>query len=478
MAHRLSGLDAAFLYFETPTMHMHVGGVVVLDPSTAPDGALDHHRFLDVIAARLHLAPPLRWRLVPVPLGVDHPMWIEDPDFDLAYHVRRAALPSPGGAAELAEYAAEVMSRPLDRRKPLWELHVVEDVDWHGTGERGHVALVTKIHHAAVDGVTGAELTAAILDRTPEPEPAEAEPGAAARTPDREPGELELLARAGLRLATRPAVAARTGLRVLRAARSALPLPGGDAAPERAEPPPAPFDAPIAPWNGAIGPRRRVAFATLPFPVVRAVKDATAAKVNDVLLTVAAGALRSYLADVGWDPDRPLVAMCPISVRAGSGGPGNQLSAMLAALHVDEPDPAERLRRTRTATTTAKQQHGAMGATTIQQLAELAPAGVATMAARLYSRTRAADRHRPVWNTIVSNVPGPAHRLYCAGAAVEALHPLGPIHEMNGLNITLFSYAGDVAVGLLGDWELAVDLDRLAKAMPTALDELAAAVGA
>ncbi|CAN5214967.1 MAG: wax ester/triacylglycerol synthase family O-acyltransferase [Euzebyales bacterium] len=480
MPSRLSGMDAAWLYLETPTSHMHVGSVIVLDPATRSGQPLDRGALAAYVASRLHLAPLFRQRLVQVPLRLDRPVWIRDPDFDLDFHVRRAALPAPGDMATLAEFAGDVMSRQLDRARPLWELYVVEGlVAGPGDGSassagvgKERLAIVVKTHHAAIDGISGMELTAAMLQLHPDQE---VDPPTEPWEPERVPSDGELLAGAGLRLATLPLGALRTGRQALESLTGLLRV--GEE--RRDEPPPAPFAAPTMPWNGAIGPHRRVAFASVPLPAVKAVKDARGGTVNDVVLALVAGALRAYLVARDLPRDRPLVAMVPISVRGTEQedqGP-NQVSAMLVGLPVDEPDPLRRLARIAAGTKDAKQQHGALGATTLQQVAELAPAALSSLAARLYTRMRAADHHRPIWNVVVSNVPGPRFPLYLAGARVEAMYPLGPVHEMNGLNITLFSYEQRVFVGLNADRELLGDVDRVAAALPAALRELDVAGG-
>lgn len=460
----LTGLDASFLYLETRTQHMHVASAIVLDPATAPGGALTFAGMKDYIASRLHLAPLFRRRLVTVPLRLDHPVWIEDPHFDLDYHVRRAALPAPGGMAELAELMGDLMSRPLDRSRPLWETWFVE-----GLGE-GRIAMCTKTHHAAIDGISGAELLAAVLQLAPDQEPP---PPAHEWRPEREPTDAELLATAGARIAARPWMAVGAARRVIESATGVVRTNRD----ETTETPPAPFAAPMTILNGAIGPHRRVAFASLPLPGLKAVKNRGVGTLNDVILTVVTGAVRRYLRDHGEPVDRPLVAMVPVSTHAApeSGDSGNQVSMMLVGLPVDEEDPVERLVRVASATVGAKETHGAVGATTIQQLVELAPAGVSSLAARAYTRLGGANRHRPIWNLVVSNVPGPRIPLYWAGARVEALYPIGPVHEMVGLNVTLFSYEDAVFVGLNGDRELLTDLATLAEALGSAFAELAEA---
>src|SRR5436309_5487413 len=321
---RLTGLDATFLYMETPSNHMHVASTAVFDPSTVP-GGYSFDKVRGLVENRLPLLPPFRWRLVEVPFGLHHPLWIEDPDFDLDYHIRRAALPSPGSDAELAEFAADVFSRPLDRSRPLWEMYVVEGL------ENGHIATITKTHHSAIDGVSGAELTVNLLDL--QPEPSEVDPPETPWEPDRVPSDFELVAYALNSLARQPFRAAKA---VRRTALAALNVRRRNRQPD-VMPPPAPFSAPRTAFNVSIGGRRRFAFADVPLDEVKMVKNSLGGTVNDVVLAICAGALRRYLLGHGVLPDTGLVAMVPISVRVEEekGAMGNRVSSMLTGLATD-----------------------------------------------------------------------------------------------------------------------------------------------
>lgn len=453
---RLSGLDASFLYLETPSAHMHVASALVFDPAGAP-GGWSFERVKATVRDRLALVAPFRQRLVEVPFGLYHPLWVEDPGFDLDVHLRRAALPSPGGVAELADYAGDFVGRPLDRSRPLWEMHVVEGL------EGGLVCVLTKVHHAAVDGTSGAGATAALLDAQPEPTAVAPAPW----SPDRVPTEADMVSYALQALSRQPQAAARAARRALDAFLAVRPhdREAGAAAP-------APFGAPRTSFNLALTPNRRVAFASVPLDDVKAVKMALGGTVNDVVLALCSGALRSYLAERGEKPDSSLVAMVPVSARAAgeAATPGNRLSAMLVALATDEPDPASRLAAVREATAAAKARLGALGADALAEWAELAAPALVEHAARLYSRTKVADRHRPVFNVVVSNVAGPDVPLYLAGARLVAFYPLGPVAEGVGLNVTVVSYAGTVHFGVVAcreavpdAWALARHLDDAAK---------------
>ena len=458
---RLSGLDATFLYLETAANHMHVASTAVFDPSTVP-GGYSFEKVRQLVQERLPLLPPFRRRLLEIPFGLHHPLWIEDPDFDLDYHVRRAALPAPGGAIELAEFAAEAMGRPLHRDRPLWEMYVVEGL------EDGMIATVTKTHHAAIDGVSGAELTVNLLDLTPEvsPPPVEDPPW----RPDRVPSDFELVGFALNSLSRQPLLAVKAARRT---AATMLNLRRRNRQPN-VSPPPAPFSAPRTSLNSSITPHRRFAFTSVTLDEVKEVKNALGGTVNDVVLAMCAGALRSYFDDRDEHPEGPLVGMVPVSVRTEEqmGTMGNQVSSMLVSLATDLDDPVKRLHAITESTKEAKEQEKAIGAAALTDWAEFAAPAVAARAARLASSTRIFDRVRPLYNVTISNVPGPNFPLYSAGARMVAMYPMGPIADGAGLNITVMSYMGNMYFGLVGCRETVPDVADIAHGLNDALDEL------
>jgi WS/DGAT/MGAT family acyltransferase len=458
---RLTGLDASFLYMETPSTPMHVAGLYVYDPSGVP-GGYSFEKVEQVVKERLHLLPPYRQRVVEVPFQLYHPLWIEDPDFDLHYHLRRIALPSPGGKAELAEVAADIMSRPLDRSRPLWEMWLVEGL------EGGLVACISKTHHAAIDGASGVDLTVGLLDLEPDappPPPPEEE-----WKPDRVPTDFELVSYATRSLARSPIAAAKASRRTLEAA---VTLRRRNRQPD-VKAPPAPFSAPRTSLNGALTSHRSFGMAEVALDDVKDIRKALGGTVNDVVLAICAGALRSYLDERDEHPDRPLVAMCPISVRSADQANtlGNQVSQMLVSLATDVDDPVERLQVIQEGTKQAKEQAGAIGAETLTDWIEFAAPAVAGRAARLYSRTRIADRHRPIFNLTISNVPGPPFPLYSAGARLVAHYPMGPIFDGGGLNITVMSYLDHLDFGVVSCTDLVPDPWALTDGLRESLDEL------
>jgi diacylglycerol O-acyltransferase / wax synthase len=461
---RLSGLDASFLYLETPTCHMHVCGLAVYDPSDAPGGwSLETVR--EVYKGRLHLAPPFRQRLVEVPFGLHHPLWIEDPDFDIDHHLHQVTCPEPGGPRELAALASRLVAIQLDRSRPLWEMWVIDGL------EHGHVAVLSKLHHATIDGASGAELTVATLDLSPEVAVYEPE---TEWVPDHVPNEAELLGYAVTSLARQPVRVAKS---LQKSVGAGLDIRRRNRQPE-AEPPPAPFAAPRTSFNAALSRHRSFASVTLSLSDVKTVKNAFGTTVNDVILALCAGSLRRYLDAHDEHPDAPLVAMVPISVRTQeqNGDMGNQVSSALSSLATDLDDPVERLLAISKGMRQVKAQQEVIGATTLQDWAEFAAPAVFGRAARLYSRTKMANRHRPIFNLTISNVPGPPFPLYLAGGRMVHNFPMGPIYDGGGLNITVMSYLDQLDFGIMACPELVDDAWMLADGLQTSLDELLAAM--
>jgi diacylglycerol O-acyltransferase / wax synthase len=437
---------------------MHVTGVSVLEPGG--DG-LSFDSVRDLIAYRVPLAAPFRRRLVEVPFKLGHPVWIEDPEFDLDYHVRRACLPPPGGMEELAGYVAQVGGLPLDRARPLWEMYVVEGL------AGGRFALVGKMHHAAIDGVSGAEIMATLLDL--EPDPPERLIVDAWR-PEQVPSDAELIAIAMSALVGHPMKALKTARRVVETALhvSEHNRESGVA------PPPSPFSAPKTLLNGSLTPHRRVAFAAQSLDDFKTVKNRFDCTVNDVVLAVCAGALRRYLLDHSELPEEALVAMVPMSVRTDDevGSHGNRVSAMLTSLATHLADPVERLSAVAEGMRRAKDQERLIGAATLTDWTEFTFPALIGRAARLTGSMRVFDRMRPLFNVTVSNVPGPPFPLFLAGARMVGMYPLGPVTEGVGLNMTVMSYCGMVYFGLNACRETVSGIAEMPKMLDEALDEL------
>lgn len=477
--HALSGLDAGFLALETPTTPMLIGGVSILDPRT-PEGPLDVERFRALVRGRLGRALAFRRRLATVPFDLARPYWVElaPEQIDLEHHVERTELPAPGGWHELAELMAWEMARPLDRGRPLWQMVFVERLRTVAGAPDGAVALISRVHHAAIDGVSGAEILGALFDDGA-PEGGEPPPPAQPAPPSNtEPGALELLARAGRDLAALPLeLPGVVGRSLLGLAGGALGRMRGGGSPAPATP--LPFSAPSTPLNRAVGKARSWAPVFFDLDRIKAVKDAAGATVNDVVLAVCAGALRGWLAERGELPAAPLVAMVPVSVRAEAERrqAGNLVSAMLVALATDEPDPRTRLDRIRDAARAAKATHQAIGARTLVESTALLPFALAGPAVRLYSRLQLADRHRPLFNLVITNVPGPPRPLTIGGAPLLAHVGAAPLFDGLGLILPVFSYAGRVSIGVTADRAILPDAAGFAARLTAAFEELAAATG-
>lgn len=457
---RLSGLDASFLYLETSTQPLHVCSVLELDASTIP-GGYSFEKLRAELALRITAIPTFREKLTNSFLNLDHPVWVEDDEFHLERHVHRIGLPAPGGRAELAEICGHLAGLPLNRRHPLWEMWAIEGL---GGSSGSRLAVLTKVHHAAVDGVTGANLMSQLCSVEPDappPQPVEA-------SPDANPLRIAL---GGLgRFAARPITLATS---VLPSTVSTVVDTVRRAAGGRAMP--SPFAAPQTPFNASITADRNVAFAQLDLADVKKVKDHFGVKVNDVVMALVSGVLRTFLLDRGELPDSTLVAMVPVSVHDRSDRPGrNQVSGMFASLQTHIADAAERLTAIAEANVIAKDHSSAIGATLLQDWSQFAGPAVFGVAMRVYARTRLTES-RPVHNLVVSNVPGPQVPLYFLGARVEAMYPLGPIFHGAGLNITVMSLNGKLNVGLISCPELLPDLWAMADGFETGMAELLAA---
>jgi diacylglycerol O-acyltransferase / wax synthase len=455
---RLSGLDASFLYIESLSQPQHVCSILEVDTSSMP-GGYTFKRLHDELALRIAAIPEFRAKLADSQLNLDYPVWVDDDAFDLDRHLFRIALPSPGGRRELAEICGHIASEPLDRGKPLWEMWVIEGVAETDPHAGGLLAVMTKVHHAAVDGVTGANLLSQLCSLEPEvppPEPVQG-PGKA--------GTFQIAAGGLLRFALRPLQLANvmpttvaTVVETLRRARSGLAMA-------------APFAAPATRFNASITAHRNVAFAQLDIDDIKKVKDRFNVTVNDVVMALCAAVLRWFLSDHAELPDRSLVAMVPVSVHNKSHRPGhNQLSGMFCRLETHIGDPAQRLRAIARDDAVAKNHSSVISPTLLQDWTQLAARAAFGAVFRLVADSPIFGH--PVHNLIVSNVPGPQATLYFLGCEVEAIYPLGPLFHGCGLNVTVMSLNGKLNVGIISCPDLVPDLWRIADGFNVALEEL------
>ncbi len=457
---RMTGIDPMFIYSDTPETPMEIAYACVFDP-TELDGGYSFERVTGVLRARIPTLEPFRRRLMPVPLGLDHPRWVDDPHFDLANHLHRVALPAPGGEPEFRAIVAEVMGRPLTPEQPPWEMHVIEGM------ADGMVGLIAKMHHAVIDGVAGAEILAKLLDLTPEGS-AVTEP-CPPWVPARLPSPTRLVTDAlpsFLRSPIRGLRAVReVGRTAVRLARCALD--------ERLGPVSFPLGAPDT-FESPVRARRAVAFAELDMAEVRALKSRFGSTINDVVLAICSGALRTHLAAHGEDLESPLVAVVPVSVRAETDAAalGNHLSAMFVPLANDRKTPLERLRTVTAASASCKGQERAVGYGPMATLlADAVPPVVSWPIIQLGVRSGVLRKLRP-GNLMVSNVPGPDFPLYFAGMELRSVHPLGPVVDGVALNVTVQSYRDSLFVGINACASAVPDLPDLTRAMADELSLL------
>ena len=467
---QLSAQDASFVYLETPHTPMHIGSVGIYDPSTAPGGFVRFKDILNFVESRLSGARSFRQRLVRVPFDLDHPYWIEDPEFDLEFHVRHIALPKPGDWRQLCIQVARLHARPMDLTKPLWEFTIVEGLDNIEGLPPGCFALVSKVHHAAIDGMSGVEMSAAVHDLDPSMTPPTGDDRWHA---EHMPGVADLLARSYFNSLVQPMRVMETiGRSLPGMAKLSAQVGRGDVSIRNARP------APKTRFNGKVSAHR--VWDAVPFALkdIRAIKDAVlGATVNDVVLAIVGGGLRTYLADKDELPRDTLTAMAPISVR-GEGEKaalGNLVSAMVVGLGTQIEDPLERLRFVHDEAVNSKAMTNAVGAKALADYSQLIPSGLAGLAARLYTRVGAANAHAPAFNCVVTNVPGSRVPLYFCGAAMVAMYGTGPVFDGMGLINPVYSYGDTIAVSFTCDRAMMPDPDAYAAALRGSFDALKAA---
>jgi diacylglycerol O-acyltransferase / wax synthase len=454
---RLTAIDASFLHQEGPSSHMHIGALVRAEGPPPP-----YEEFLDSIRLRLHLVPRYRQRLVHPPASSGRPLWADDRDFSLEYHVRHTALPSPGSDEQLHNLLARVFSQRLDRSKPLWELWLIEGL------ADGGFALLSKSHHAMIDGIAGVDLGTVLFDLGPEPAPPPE--GLRPWTPDAEPGAVELLAagvagitKASLSVAGRALGALARPQRTLEQVLAAVEGLGEIAWAGLNPAPPSPLNVPI-------GPHRRFAAVGCELADFKAVKNAFGGTVNDVVLAVVAGALRRWLHARGVRTEGlELRALVPVSVRVAHerNGTGNRLAVMRGPLPVYVEDPVQRLSAVRSAMDDLKESKQAVGAEVLTRMQRFAPPTVLAQASRLNFSTR-------LFNLLVTNVPGPQFPLYVLGREMTSVFPIAFLPEDHALAIAIMSYNGQMNFGLLGDLDAMPDLDVVGEAIEASLAELVA----
>ncbi|HUP92149.1 MAG TPA: wax ester/triacylglycerol synthase family O-acyltransferase [Solimonas sp.] len=469
---QLSGLDTVFLNLETNAVPMHVGGLAILDPSTAGPG-FGFESLKRLIESRLHLLPMFRRRLLTTPLDLDQPYWIEDPDFEIENHVRHRGLPHPGTPQQLADFICDVIATRLDRSMPLWRVYFVEGL------EGGKVAMVSKVHHACIDGVSGAELFTTLLDL--QPQPRRVAPPDTPWMPDEMPPPWRLGYIAGKNLISRPGNIVRlvreTAPFVLNMGKTAWAQRKAARQARADDVEPAEKTGGTAPrmrFNNTITSRRAYAFRTLSLPDIKFVKNAYGVSVNDVVLCICAGGLREYLLEKKELPRQPLIAAIPMSVRteAEKGSGGNKVTMARTQLATDVADPVERLHALSRKMGKVKSSMKAIPAKLMLDWAHAPPPAVMAQAARLYENFSIQDLMSPPYNLVISNVPGPPVPLYLNGARVEANYPISiPYHGL-ACNITVMSYQSNLDFGITAHRGTVPDIERMMDLIAAELETL------
>jgi len=462
----LSALDATFIYLESEHSPMAIGAVYVIDAKDAPE-SFSYDTWRSLVKSRLGLSRVFRERLVEVPWDLSFPYWIRDPDFQLDAHLPRMRLPGPGGIAELMQVAADTWGRVLDRERPLWDITFVEGLDSIAGISKGSFALLTRVHHAAVDGKASAEIMTALLDATPAIREVETED---CWEPEELPSTLGVITRSWLQVGQK--AVDLVGF-VGRAAVDAANL-GVDKWLRQIEPPPGLLSAPASIFNQPIETARTFWGRNFDFERIRAIRKALpGVTVNDVVLAICAGGLRSYLAQRGEIPGKPLVAMAPISVRDETQVTGNEVSAMLVSLATDVEDPLMRLLHIHANTKRSKIHASALPA---NRITEFLPSETLAAAARVYTRTRLGGLHRPFFNVTISNVPGPPMPLYAAGAKIHSAFGMAPILDGLGLILVVLSYHGRISIGISSCKQIVPDPDNMADCFTRSLEGLELAI--
>lgn len=462
----LSGLDSSFLYLETPNIPMHVGSLDIYE------GSLSFEDFRDFISERISLAPRLQQKLVQVPLSFDHPYWVDDPDFDIDLHLHHTALPKPGDWKQLRRLTSRVFSQPLNRSRPLWEFVFVEGLDSVSQVPKGSVAIISKIHHAAIDGASGAEMLGLLFDVTKEPRKIPPQPK---RRVKPVPGDLELIKNSIFNYARRPlklpGLLYETARSTFAAGRLSRVLPS--------DAPKAAFNAPRTILNQPVSSQRLWNTALLDLARIKALRKAVpGATLNDAVMAICTGALRRYLLEKDKLPSKPLVAMVPVSTRSNEEKTdmGNQVSAMLIQIPTDEPDPLEQLRKLKVNTTTGKAYQDAVGAKQLTDFAEFIPFGLGAQATSLYTRMNVSKLHNPLFNVVITNIPGPQIPLYMNGKLMLAHMGMAPIFDGMGLILPIFSYNGVLSISPTTSSNIMPDVDIFARYLREAANSLEEAV--
>ncbi len=464
---QISAQDATFLYADSPTSPMHIGSLTIVE------GSLNFKDFRAIVASKLHLMPKFRKRLLNVPLNLDYPYWVDDPNFDINLHLDRIKLPDPANWKTLREVTASIFSDSLDLRRPLWSISFIEGLDEIKQIPKGSVAIVTKIHHVMIDGASGVGLMGMLFDREkedrrtsiPAPKPYE---------PDPLPDELSLLLKSSTKFIKDPLKApvtiGETALAMIKS-RANKKLKGKKPLANRS------LSVPRTIFNKNVSPRRTWGTAILSFDRINTLRQIMGVTINDLILAICAGALRRYLIEREKLPSQSLVANVPISIRVpGQQKMENKISNMLIPIATHISKPLKRLSYIQEQTEIGKSKHKAVGAKSLMQMAESVPFGLANLAAGLYSKYDIKELVRPPFNVTITNVPGPSGLLYLRGHKIVSTFGLTPVLDGFGLIIAAFSYNGQVTITTTSDAHTMPDADKFSRYIRESANELEAII--
>lgn len=460
---QISGYDAAFLYAESPTSPMLIATLAIVE------GSLKFEDFKNIVASKLHLMPKFRQRLLNVPMNLDYPYWVDDPNFELDLHMHRLKLPEPSNWETLRDTTSNIFSGPLDLRRPLWSMHFIEGIDEIAQLPKGSVAIVAKVHHVMIDGNSGVGMMSLLFDKESKAKPIDLTEYHKYE-PDPLPDELSLLFKSGMGFLKNPfklpKTLAQTAMAFVKSKTSKTLSIQKEFLTAR-------YPVPITLFNGNVSPKRTWGTAILKFDRVNQLRKLSGGSVNDLILAFCAGAIRRYLSEKEKLPLQPLVANVPISIRKENDGThNNQIANMLIQLATHIADPLERLEYIQEQTMLGKARHKTIGAKTLSKMADAVPFGLANLAAGIYSRYNIRDLHRPPFNVTITNVPGPSDLLYLNGHKVVSIFGLTPVVDGFGLIIAAFSYNGAISITTTSDVRTMPDAHVFARYIREAANEL------
>ncbi|WP_154813729.1 WS/DGAT/MGAT family O-acyltransferase [Hellea balneolensis] len=463
---QMQGLDTVFVSMERPIAPVHIGSVLIYDPSTANDGFVRFKDILSFIEGRLQLSDTMRQKMVKVPFGIDYPYWVQDSNFDIEYHVRHVALPKPGDWRQLCIQAARIFARPLDLSRPPWEITVVEGLDNIEGVPKGSYAMLSKVHHAAIDGVSGVDMMHALHTMTAKDE-TQLPPDN--WRPEADPSQIGMFARGYARSLLSP-------IRQARAMRHTVPgmLRAAKGFVKKDFDFKALMQAPKTRFNGTVSPHRMFDARSFKLKDIKRIRAlAAGSKLNDAMLSIVGGAMRKYLEHYNELPDTSVTTMAPISVRDESekNTMGNQVAAMFVPLGSHIPLAQERMKYVTEETVKAKTFTSALGARQMAEMAKLAPAPVMNLGAMMSTRLKLADYMKPFINTVVTNVPGPPVPIYSAGAKLIGLHGMLCLVDGVKLGHVVHSYVDDVTVAFTACRSAIPDPDYYSECLQSSFEE-------